>query len=178
MAVSSSDDPICRMRNHSVSRRNLATIVEAIRHLEGDRFYCDGGAEESFEGSQSGDSDGDDASVTRATSSLMCDNSIGQFTHLSDTPKDCPFAVAVHALCRCTKTAERDWWRLFALCVIFTECVALSQSELELSFWVGDLGDHNSLGTDCQTYDSACQNFGSWIVPSVILAGCPEGRKP
>ena len=83
MSVSSSDDSLCRVRSHSsVSRRNLAIIVEAIQHLEGDRFYCN--AEESFEGSQSGDSDGDD----QATSSVICDNAVGQFTCLPDTPED------------------------------------------------------------------------------------------
>ena len=86
MAVSSSDEPLCRMRNHSsVSRRNLSIIVEAIRHLEGDRFYC--GTEESFEGSQSGDSDGDDASMMQ-TSSVICDDTVDHYTCLPDTPED------------------------------------------------------------------------------------------
>ena len=91
MAVSSSDDPVCRARSHSsVSRRNLATIVEAIRHLEGDRFYCGSGTEESFEGSQSGDSDGDDPSMMRKTSSssMICDNVDSHYTCLPDTPED------------------------------------------------------------------------------------------
>lgn len=87
MAVSSSGDPVCWTRGHSsVSRRNLATIVEAIRHLEGDRFYC--GTKESFEGSQSGDSDGDDASMIRESSSVICDNAVSQYTCLPDTPED------------------------------------------------------------------------------------------
>jgi len=86
MAVSSSDDPVCWTRSHSVSRRNLATIVEAIRHLEGDRFYCS--KEESFEGSQSGDSDGDDVSMIRESSSVICDNAVSQYTCLPDTPED------------------------------------------------------------------------------------------
>lgn len=89
MAVSSSDNPLCRMRNHSsVSRRNLSIIVEAIRHLEGDQFYGGNGTEESFEGSQSGDSDGDDASMMQATSSVICDDTVDHYTCLSDTPED------------------------------------------------------------------------------------------
>ena len=83
MSVSSSDDSVCRVRAHSsVSRRNLAVIVEAIQHLEGDQFYCCGGTEESFEGSQSGDSDGDDPS------SVICDNTVGHYACLPDTPED------------------------------------------------------------------------------------------
>jgi len=82
MAVSSSDDPVCRVRSHSsVSRRNLAVIVEAIQHLEGDQFYCGSGTEESFEGSQSGDSDADDPSV-------ICDNTVDQYACLPNTPED------------------------------------------------------------------------------------------
>jgi len=94
MAVSSSDDPVCRTRNHSsVSRRNLATIVEAIRHLEGDRFYrgVGGSTEESFEGSQSGDSDGDEV----AMSSVICDDTVSHYACLPDTPED--LSVLHHA---------------------------------------------------------------------------------
>jgi len=89
MAVSSSKEPVCRTRSYSsVSRRNLATIVEAIRHLEGDRFYC-GGGEESFEGSQSGDSDGDDASMLRRReTSVLRDSAVSQYTCLPDAPED------------------------------------------------------------------------------------------
>jgi len=83
MSVSSSNDPVCLVRSHSsVSRRNLAVIVEAIQHLEGDQFYCRGGTEESFEGSQSGDSDGDDPS------SVICDNTVDHYACLPDTPED------------------------------------------------------------------------------------------
>ena len=82
MSVSSSDDPVCLVRSHSsVSRRNLAVIVKAIQHLEGDQFYCRGGTEES-EGSQSGDSDGDDPS------SVICDNTVDHYACLPDTPED------------------------------------------------------------------------------------------
>jgi len=87
ITVSSSDGPMCRMRGHSsVSRRNLAVIVEAIQHLEGDQFYC--GTEESFEESQSGDSDGDDPSMMRAGSAMMCNNTVSEYTCLPDTPED------------------------------------------------------------------------------------------
>jgi len=92
MAVSSSDDPVCRVRPHSsMSRRNLAVIVEAIQHLEGDQFYCGGSrTEESSEDSQSGDSDGDDPSV-------ICDNTIDQYACLPDTPED--LSIFHHSRC-------------------------------------------------------------------------------
>lgn len=87
MTVSSSDHQVCRVRSHSsLSRRNLSVIVDAIRHLEGDRFYCGTGPEESFEGS-SGDSDGDDPSVVQDASSVICDN-VGHYTCFPDTPED------------------------------------------------------------------------------------------
>ena len=89
IAISSSDDQLCRVRNHSsVSRRNLSIIVEAIQHLEGDQFYCGSGTEESFEGSQSGDSDGDDSSMMQTTSSVVGDNNVSQYSCLPDTAED------------------------------------------------------------------------------------------